>query len=102
MDMNDRELIVLAGKASGKEPSWVVANFATGGKEYLACGWNPLDVDGDAFRLAMKLHLKIEILETGEWLIDGRKFKELKTIDNLKYVRRAIVLAAAEIGKRMA
>lgn len=54
-------------------------------------GWNPLTDDGDALRLAVKLHL----LESS-WLGDMSK-----EADPYAATRRAIVRAAAEIGESM-
>ena len=104
--MNDKELLELAAKAAG----YRLANTKPGYPLYVENGigiWNPLTDDGDALRLAVKLHINIEI-----WNVDtliganiylvGRGhgyFQERYTTDPLAATRRAIVRAAAEIGK---
>ena len=71
--------------------------------------WNPLDDDGDAFRLMVKLGIDIE------WRSDGRVAAyrhananghcftafESSREDRASATRLAITRAAAEIGKRM-
>ena len=87
-DKTDREMLELAARAAGYSFKW--------GKDWHDKGvplvddksWNPLDDDGDALRLAVKLGLDIEI----EWYDD----------DPLAATRRAIVKAAAEIGRGIA
>lgn len=109
--MNDRELLELAAKAAGYEAwDWL-------GKDgllnvYDANGrhdcWNPLTDDGDAFRLAVKLHLNIFIGRQGTCVNDGemplRNFPiaiEHHGDDAYAATRRAIVRAAAQIGREM-
>ena len=89
-----------------KEPTFADAIYET--------GWNPLTDDGDALRLAVKLNLDI----THSWSIVNGDDKypmasihvsynnetfvyELKEADPYAATRRAIVRAAAEIGKDM-
>ena len=86
--MNDRELVELAAKAAAQV-------------------WNPLIDDGDAFRLAVDLHINIEILNTDNFVranvvIGGKHFSpsERYTDDAHAATRRAIVRAAAEIAKQ--
>ena len=94
----DRELLELAAKAVGIDFRYI---HNTAGGQCLWDGeklveWNPLTDDGDALRLAVKL-----------MLFDGRSFMHFRlletrndpTRDNYKITRRAIVRAAAEIGK---
>ena len=63
--------------------------------------WNPLEDDGDAFRLFVKLEL--DVTKTGVWVCVSRDdFAEVceRDVQNCPSVtRRAIVLAAAEIAK---
>ena len=112
--MNDKELLELAAKAAGVKALWSpdgVLRDCTNGHPaqniYSAPPWNPLTDDGDALRLAVKLHINIEI-----WNVDtliganiylmGRGhgyFQERYTTDPYAATRRAIVRAAAEIGK---
>ena len=112
--MNDKELLELAAKAAGVKALWSpdgVLRDCTNGHPaqniYSAPPWNPLVNDGDALRLAVKLHINIEI-----WNVDtliganiylmGRGhgyFQERYTTDPYAATRRAIVRAAAAIGK---
>ena len=81
--MKDRELLELAAKAAGtyyvESESWDEN-----------AGWNPLTNDGDALRLAVKL----DILERAASIA---QFEGIN--DPYAATRRAIVRAAAEIGK---
>ncbi|GDY37732.1 hypothetical protein [Acidovorax sp. NB1] len=100
--MSDRELLELAAKAAGQERS------AAGDLWSNARGlpWDPLNDDGDALRLAvkLKLHLGLESHTVSAWQSD--KFGNFQT-EVLSHrgdeaaTRRAIVRAAAEIGKAM-
>ena len=94
--MTDRELLELAAKAAGYE-----RNSAG---PIGPCEWNPLEDDGDALRLAVRLHLKILIGEA--WSVAGEHqtmFRVSQDDEPCQYAatRRAIVRAAAEIGKEM-
>lgn len=95
----DREMLELAAKAVGME-LWTHAE----GGLYLPDPmrrWNPLTDDGDAFRLAVQLGLWIHI---GKYhtAIEGTHIEETaRRGDSLGATRRAIVRAAAEIGKDM-
>lgn len=103
--MTDRELLELAAKAAGYKIAW------EGGCEtgWMAGGtwWNPLSDDGDAFRLALRLPLDIcrtnaEYAAVCVW-VDHRGYfiEEPHNGDPCAATRRAIVRAAAEIGKAM-
>ena len=87
--MTDRELLELAAKASG-----------------LLYMGNPLADDGDALRLAVKLHLCVTSF-TDEQMVgyvingEGYNVHELPGTDPYAATRRAIVRAAADIGKGM-
>jgi hypothetical protein len=109
--MTDRELLELAAKAAGIELKWHHSGecaYARRNGEYWAV-WNPLTDDGDALRLAVKLgitpHIDTSITEA-QWAIPsvGRGGFELETHFDDPYAatRRAIVRAAAEIGRNMA
>ncbi len=107
--MTDRELLELAAKAIGIDGLPFLDNQYCQGA--LRCGywddlnescWNPLEDDGDALRLVVKLKLSITIHERDHhkwshivWV--GSVFELLH--DDHGAVRRAIVRAAAEIGK---
>ena len=103
--MSDRELLELAAKAARIE--WEQTAFSAG---YVVSPgglfWNPLHDDGDALRLAVKLEMEIDI-GRGLALASplggiGTQIKVEELADNpLAATRRAIVRAAAEIGKAM-
>ncbi len=76
--MTDRELLELAAKAAGN-------GFVIG-------YWNPLTDDGDALRLAVALGL------TARMSYNGQDY-EAANKDPYAATRRAIVRAAAEIGR---
>jgi hypothetical protein len=99
-DMTDRELLEFAAKAAGEWPS--PEPF-----EHVLDRWNPLANDGDALRLAVKLGLLVDVWlqqkvciasTQGEELVDAR---EQFGDDPYAATRRAIVRAAAEIGRSM-
>lgn len=103
--MNDRELLEMAAKAAG------IVNFWDGDTSRAGAAsdfWNPLNDDGDALRLAVKLRVTVEPREhmvaaapsgypmcvIGEMYTDNGENEGAAT-------RRAIVRAAAEIGRSM-
>lgn len=95
--MTDRELLEFAAKAVGYKKHFV---------HYL--GWNPLTDDGDALRLAVKLGIEIfpdlqvnEVRTAFMVGIYGYNTAEQIGTDRIAAIRRAIVRAAAEIGRRM-
>ena len=102
--MTDRELLELAAKAAGYEISKSPA-----GKLWVRFGvtswveWKPLEDDGDALRLAVKLGLRIEINTQvlGDTLVISEFYDNVECHNGDPYAatRRAIVRAAAEIGK---
>lgn len=72
--------------------------------------WKPLDDDGDAFRLAVNLNICTLIsapvsrhAQVGAGLVGGDKPACMEWVekDRCAAMRRAIVRAAAEIGKRI-
>jgi hypothetical protein len=98
--MTDRELLEAAARAEGHAYPWVLP--ARGGER----PWNPLTDDGDALRLAVKLRLWVGQHEDGVTVSDlYARFKvvieEDHGTDDLAATRRAIVRAAAEIGRSM-
>jgi hypothetical protein len=99
--MHDSELLKMAAKAIG-------VNIAQGPR--IAIGgkiWNPLTDDGDAFHLAAKLRMRVdfESLHAGsvwgqfidDWIYGYSNDGMVEEIG--EKTRRAIVIAAAEIGK---
>lgn len=107
MTPEDRELLELAAKAAG----YTLGNHSQfGWKRTLGgCEWNPLENDGDALRLAVKLDMCIGIAphqvaldKTSLALVPGGDEVSIKhNGDPYAATRRAIVRAAAAIGKDM-
>ena len=115
--MEDRELLELAAKACGLELRFIALTNMPGAEERprivhengVTEKWNPLEDDGDAFRLSACLRLEVI---PGKHFGDGCSvnsrrheisgvtvFRDSK--DMAEQMRRAIVMAAAEIGKTM-
>lgn len=67
--------------------------------------WNPLTDDGDALRLAVKLGLDVDHFGNSEvveaWVVGIQPCAVEYNSDRYAATRRAIVRAAAEIGKAM-
>lgn len=103
--MNDKELLKLAAKASGVVGVYYESDnpihtgvFAGSTNHY----WNPLIDDGDALRLAVKLHMHLDMrsLDPGASTIaHGWLWEQASATERAAATRRAIVRAAAEIGK---
>ena len=111
-DITDKKLLELAAKAAGMT---IETHYVDGGasvwegerhhSDWIP-DWNPLDDDGDALRLAVKLGLILDCeyqsamphdrQGVGEDWLDGDG-KD----DPYAATRRAIVRAAAEIGRSM-
>ena len=113
----DRELLEMAAKAAAIQMIGLVDNMIaqpdhrTGGfiirndRGGDSC-WNPLTDDGDALRLAAKLEIDIRFYTESEeaWVETaayGGNADELLAPDPYTATRRAIVCAAAEIGRTM-
>ena len=107
--MTDTERLELAARAAGYSfDGYVLRNNNT---EFEYAGWNPLEDDGDAFRLAVRLSIPFHVFYGQNTVIAyGKKtthFPEgkdeiLSFTDNPnESARRAIVLVASEIGKAM-
>lgn len=111
--MTDRELLELAAKAAGKDidPHRYDPDdgFAI---RHTAIFWNPIDDDGDALRLAVKLKLSvkhgIDIFDESNAMSAYAYYGDVGECnfephgsDPYAATRRAIVRAAAEIGKGM-
>lgn len=109
----DRELLELAAKAAGYlnwTPMQSCLFIETGhSRGNTGFHWNPLTDDGDALRLAVKLHITIDRgeVEPAAWCYcdwqdtASEGFVEKHGNDPYAATRRAIVRAAAEIGKAM-
>ena len=93
--MTDRELLKLAAKTAGITlDGWCSEDDdgKAGFRDWTAgLIWNPLEDDGDALRLAVKLRIDVF-----PW---QNKTQDERTIGLEAATRRAIVHAAAEIGR---
>ena len=100
--MNDRELLELAAKAAGRI-DWDHAPHIKSDEGDTRPWWNPLTDDGDALRLAVRLRLEIDIHHTGIAILTPNGINVLVGAedepDANAATRRAIVRAAAEIGR---
>lgn len=107
MTDNDRELIELAAKAYGiHAKGWLndkLIGFDTNTEWPVNGDWNPLEDDGDAFRLATRLSLLIDIIDgySCAQALNVGLFSEEHNGNSFAATRRAIVRAAAEIGRGM-
>ena len=108
--MTDRELLEYAAKAAGLEIAKPTpaeqAVIYRGSRNFLKLadgGWfAPLVDDGDALRLAVKLGIHLTNSNTDAWASTlGTNATEPLGADPYAAARRAIVRAAAEIGKAM-
>jgi len=113
--MQDRELLERAAKAAGKTLADPIDSYIPSGglwvigRKGMDEVWNPLTNDGDALRLAVKLKMGVEMSGSGcEVRFDDQKGDEGclvqdlgddGSLSELQAARRAIVRAAAEIGK---
>ena len=116
--MTDLELLELAAKAAGypiHSNAWSCS--MGGGTPTLFMGnfgpkWNPLTDDGDALRLAVNLGLLVDVIDNdpehctevvwrGCYATHGYRIRQEHETDAGEATRRAIVRAAAEIGKDM-
>lgn len=104
--MNEKELLTYAAKAI--DLKWLSYHHSKG----LCCRdhkygglieyyWNPLTDDGEALRLAVKLEMEINCMELSQFQVATYDDKGNATYTDDSCVRRAIVRAAAEIGKGM-
>ena len=113
--MTDRELLELAAKAAGIEVLRSRLNDFLCGDMLVSKSsrnptqqsgpWNPLADDGDALRLAVKLGIDVN---HGDSVVVAERVgpaeagvAESKVADPYAATRRAIVRAAAEIGRLM-
>lgn len=101
--MKDHELLEAAAKAMNGG-AWHPLTHDTPND-----AWNPLENDGDAFRLAVKLDFRIDVDRDIAWAavmlprhlnLDAVLQTDEKG-DPYAATRRAIVRAAAEIGKSL-
>ena len=108
--MTDRELLELAAKAAGIAAQWDCPErgmmvLMPDGNDTMT--WNPLADDGDALRLVVKckLHIGMESHTVSAWQKDRFGNFQTEELDapgcDAEATRRAIVRAAAAIGKAM-
>ncbi|HGN6731989.1 TPA: hypothetical protein ACKSYC_005586 [Pseudomonas aeruginosa] len=104
--MNDRELLELAARAAGFTgygfflgDDGIDVSDETGTR----FAWNPLTDDGDALRLAVKLGLLVDICRDHTCVCSETvdPILQVQGKERWEATRRAIVRAAAEIGKSM-
>ena len=115
--MTDRELLELAAKAAGYTVEFsencgcmmhTTKIYDESG--YPRSAWSPLDDDGDALQLAVKLGMNIDVGVNPVGFTATAVIADYNSVFVDEYhneypmaaTRRAIVRAAAEIGKRMA
>ncbi len=109
--MTDRELLELAAKAMGAvhADQWDNGSLLVSFDGKTARLWNPLTDDGDALRLAVKLGIQVGpnpasnepmCFAWARQLGIGAQY-EMHGTDPYAATRRAIVRAAAEIGRAM-
>lgn len=105
--MTDREMLELAAKAAGYDVLWhdmwecfVHTNSQNHTNPEV---WIPLDDDGDALRLAVKLNMAVNCIHNQilaeEPIIKEVSVWEPRNDDPYAATRRAVVRAAAEIGR---
>ena len=120
--MTDREMMELAARAGGYARHEYVENSARDGRvvtghydSLLEVCINPLTDDGDALRLAVQLMIRVSVNRAFRLSIPGSVTVEYPDRDGVYFAlgeavtngdpyaatRRAIVRAAAEIGRQM-
>lgn len=101
--MSDKEMLELAAKAAGYRIDSDFDRLDVRQASGAPTPWRPLDDDGDALRLAVKLSMSLEKVVSSRgsaWIADHRA-EEIIGTDSLAAARRAIVRAAASIGEKM-
>ena len=106
--MNDRELLEMAAMAAGIGPKLCyesARNCLRIGDRKSYWLWSPLSDDGDALRLAVNLGLSVYAPECASDQASAHRHlswhNEDQGSDPYAATRRAIVRAAAEIGRGM-
>lgn len=113
--MDEKQMLELAAKAAGIEilawkdrvnPIYALINYKGKGP---TIAWSPLTDDGDALRLAVKLHISVRHFWNNVAAIeDGAPFERASRVfvntdvpeDRIAATRLAIVRAAAAIGEQ--
>jgi hypothetical protein len=107
-DMTDKELLQLAAKAAGFIETASVQNgygfiallVMDEDGDWTGQDWNPLTDDGDALRLAVKSRMIVEI-DHYSAIVNGMTESVTMGHSIAAATRRAIVRAAADVGKGM-
>jgi hypothetical protein len=100
--MTDREMLELAAKAAGLRLDELGGRIVRREIDGQPVYWNPLTDDSDALRLAVSLGLVVDCSRPSA----GEPYKQHavwhdELCDTATLTRRAIVRAAAELGKEM-
>lgn len=101
--MEDRELLEMAAKAAGLNYKVTEdhVRLLVRGSDNLQRPWDPLSDDGDAFRLALKLQIKIEYVPEMDSVMcslpGSMGATSVAAIGDVE-LRYAIVQAAAQLG----
>lgn len=98
--MTDKELLELAARAAG-----VTLRYNSIGTQDARYAWKPLEDDGEAFRLAVKMGFRIIVdydLSRSHAYCDasGRWVTSPHNDNPVDATRRAVVGLAAEIGRQ--
>lgn len=110
--MTDRELLMLAAKAAGliivdeddDLTLYVISQHRKRNGDEYGERWAPLEDDGDALRLAVRLGMCVDVRQAHtEATPPGDRYTESEEheYDPEAATRRAIVRAAAETGREM-
>jgi hypothetical protein len=98
--MSDRELLEMAAKAAGYRLEWHIPRAGSDEPHIEGIDWNPLTDDGDALRLAVKLRIDLlHAFDTRTAMAENTSGYAAEGQDPCAATRRAIVRAAAEIGR---
>ncbi len=100
--MNDQKLLELSARAAGY-PDYFEGMIVSSPEDSFHV-WNPLTDDGDALRLAVNLNLELVITDHGCGAHHGEIFRLValnEVADIYAATRRAIVRAAAEMGREI-
>lgn len=109
--MDDRELLEMAAKAAGLNicntwlsdagNAWSSIWLKTPAGGDTTRLWNPLGDDGQAFRLAIKLSITVMFMPEHDSVVAHASDDQFVEAQDDFGARRAIVRAAAEIGRSM-
>ena len=98
--MTDKEMVELAAKAARlPECGWMGPAFVyVKNNEFV--DWNPLEDDGDAFRLSATMEFDLNLGQCGTivYMKRGHTVEEYDEADYMRAARRAIVRAAAKLA----